>query len=202
VKLLRVLQEREFERVGGTRTLTVDVRFVAATHRDLEGMVAAGGFREDLFYRLNVIPIWLPPLRQRAQDIPALAKHFCAEMAKRNNRPGMRLDAGAVARLEAQAWPGNVRQLQNFVERLVVLSDGPTLTTADIDRELSRQLPMAASESRPPSDDSLESSVITAEREALRAALEKCGHNRTQAARILGISRRTLYYKLESHGLL
>ncbi|HET9452568.1 MAG TPA: sigma-54 dependent transcriptional regulator, partial [Aggregicoccus sp.] len=145
VKLLRVLQEKTFERLGGTQTQHVDVRFVAATHRPLEEMVARGEFREDLFYRLNVVPVWLPPLRARPEDIAPLARHFLALHAKANGRPSMSLTPGAVALLEAQPWPGNVRELQNFLERLVVLSDGPTLQAADLSRELARQPGLGAS---------------------------------------------------------
>src|SRR5262249_29184227 len=116
VKLLRVIQEREFERLGGRETLRVDVRFVAASHRDLESMVARGQFREDLFYRLNVVPLRLPPLRERDGDIQRLARHFCVVHGRANRRPEVNLDAEGLELLAAQMWPGNVRQLENFVE--------------------------------------------------------------------------------------
>src|SRR5688572_10664764 len=126
VKLLRVLQEREFERVGGTQTIRVDVRIIAATHRNLEEMIAAGTMREDLFYRLNVVPITIPPLRERSDDAARLAKHFVSAFAGSVGRGGMKIEDDAIALLAAQAWPGNVRQLQNFIERLVVLADDTT----------------------------------------------------------------------------
>jgi DNA-binding NtrC family response regulator len=203
VKLLRVVQEREYERLGGTATLTADVRFVAATHRNLEEMVRAGTFREDLYYRLNVVPIWLPSLRDRRGDIESLARHFCEEASVRSGRPGLSLDSSAVELLGEQAWPGNVRQLQNFVERLVVLSPGPRIGAADLRRELERLPPAAAGPAQPPGDPArLDARRDEAERAALVTALERAGNNRTHAAGILGVSRRTLYNKLERYGLL
>jgi two-component system response regulator AtoC len=227
VKLLRVLQEREFERLGGTQTLKADVRFIAATHKDLESMVAKGDFREDLFYRLNVVPVWMPSLRSRKGDIPLLARHL-AETIAAQHRHAVKLDDGALAALSAEVWPGNVRQLQNFIERLVVLSDGPTVTAADVARELGRRplaetpaaaLPVAPSApqqasfpaaedgpgaprpSSPGSGPTLDDRRRVAERDAILTALQQAGNNRTLAARLLGISRRTLYTKLEEHGI-
>jgi DNA-binding NtrC family response regulator len=203
VKLLRVLQEREIERVGGSQTIKVDVRFVAATHRDLEAMVAAGQFREDLFFRLNVVPIHLPPLRERAGDIERLATRFCGTFGQANARPDIALDAAALQRLAAQPWPGNVRQLQNLVERLVVLADSDVISGADVDRELGRA-PLGSSSSsspRPADDASLPERVRSAEKEALLAALARTKGNKTLAARLLGVSLRTLYNKLGAHGL-
>ena len=222
VKLLRLLQEREFERLGGTQTLKVDVRFVAATHRPLEEMVKKGEFREDLFYRLNVVPVWLPPLRARPEDIEPLVRHFLDVHAKANGRPPFTLTPDGLEALRAQPWPGNVRQLQNFIERLVVLSDSLILTGEEVRREVARQpgiVPMApaptpaspfpnapampapgggtGSEGR-----TLESQRKEMERQAMVDALKRAGDNRTLAARLLGISRRTLYNKLEEHGLL
>ncbi|WP_224242208.1 sigma-54-dependent transcriptional regulator [Hyalangium gracile] len=216
VKLLRLIQEKEFERLGGTQTLKVDVRFVAATHRPLEEMVKKGEFREDLFYRLNVVPVWLPPLRARPEDTEPLARHFLEVHAKANGRQPFTLSADALQALQAQPWPGNVRQLQNFMERLVVLSDGPTLTGEDVARELARQpgLMPTATQAAPPSASApvasssgsepktLESQRRDTERQALLDALKRAGDNRTLAARLLGISRRTLYNKLEEHGLV
>jgi two-component system response regulator AtoC len=208
VKLLRLLQEREFERLGGLATIKADVRFIAATHRNLEGMVARGEFREDLFYRLSVVPIWLPPLRERVSDIEVLATQFCSERAAANGRPEVTLDASALARLAAEPWPGNVRQLQNFVERLVVLSEGRRIGAADVERELSCRAP-GPSEAPVTSDPGvggaatghLDEQRKMAEREALESALRRAGGNRSLAARLLGVSRRTLYNKLEEFGL-
>jgi transcriptional regulator with GAF, ATPase, and Fis domain len=210
VKLLRVIQERELERVGGTQTVRVDVRIVAATHRDLEAMVASGEFREDLFYRLAVVPVTIPPLRERAGDAARLARHFVGELGK-SMRPGIRIDEDAVALLAAQSWPGNVRQLQNFVERLVVLADGERVMRADVERELSR-VPSsmsrgpAGTDSFPPGGTtgarlSLDVRRKETERETLVKALAQVGNNRTRAARLLEVSRRTLYNKLKEHGL-
>jgi two-component system response regulator AtoC len=203
VKLLRVLQERSFERLGGVETLKVDVRIVAATHRDLEAMVSAATFREDLFYRLNVVPIVMPPLRARPEDIDALALQFLATLGAANGRPDVRLDAAALARLRQPRWPGNVRQLQNFIERLVVFSDGGTIRLADVEREMARgaAAPSPAVASSATADDTLDAQRRASEAAALRAALERAGGNRLAAARILGISRRTLYYKLSAHGI-
>jgi DNA-binding NtrC family response regulator len=207
VKLLRVVQERTFERLGGTETVRADVRLVAATHQDLEAMVRAKAFREDLFYRLNVVPIFLPPLRARPEDVESLAVQFASTLGADNGRPGVRLDAAAVARLREQRWPGNVRQLQNFIERLVVLGDKTTIGVADVDRELARSswaapttAPSSAA-SASPGDATLDGRRRAAEAEAVRAALERAGGNRLVAARMLGISRRTLFYKLAEHGI-
>jgi len=200
VKLLHLLQEREFTRLGGVETLRADVRFVAATHRDVERMVEEGTFRADLFYRLHVVPIWCPPLRERPGDIELLSRRFAAELAEAHALPPVALSVEAVALLAAQPWPGNVRQLRNFVERLVVLSEGRDITAAEVAHELGR------TGSRPPpaSDGALRLDMHrrAAEREALEAALRQARGNRALAARILGISRRTLYNKLEKQGLL
>ncbi|NTX37622.1 sigma-54 dependent transcriptional regulator [Myxococcus sp. CA033] len=220
VKLLRVIQERELERLGGTQTVKVDVRFVAATHQPLEDLVKAGRFREDLFYRLNVVPLWLPALRERPEDIEPLARHFLDVHARTNGKPPFTLTADGLAVIQAQPWPGNVRQLQNFLERLVVLSDGQTLTGEDVSRELARQPGLSApvltpsqgttalpatSSAQPAGAESgrtLESQRKDTERQAMVDALKRAGDNRTLAARLLGISRRTLYNKLEEHGLV
>jgi DNA-binding NtrC family response regulator len=198
VKLLRVLQERTFERIGGTQTVKVDVRFIAATHRDLEAMIGEGKFREDLFYRLNVVPIRVPPLREREGDIARLVRHFAAEFGKGNGRPGMRFDEEAIGAVATQPWPGNVRQLQNFVERMVVLADSDCITRADVDAALGAASVLV---SAPSGDRSLDAQRRETEKEALLAALSRAKNNRSLAARLLDVSRRTLYNKLREHGL-
>lgn len=218
-KLLRLLQDREFERLGGTKTLPVDVRVVAATHRDLETMIERGQFRQDLFYRLNVVEAWLPPLRARRDDIPTLARHFCEMIARESPNPGATLDDAALRVLRAQRWPGNVRQLQNLVERLVVMTASSVIGEADVRAELEKQVrfvTQSASRSgtltpcvEVPSEAANESRVgplqvelQAAERVAILRALRHAGDNRALAARLLGVSRSTLYLKLEEHGLL
>jgi two-component system response regulator AtoC len=216
VKLLRLLQDRQYERLGGVESLKADVRFIAATHRDLEGMSERNEFRQDLFFRLNVVPIWLPPLRARRDDIELLARAFCAASAEANGKPGTELDAGALAALRAQRWPGNVRQLQNLVERLVVLTSGPIIGAAEVTAALSGPVRFVTQTAAPGAGEeaqgggvpaacgevrSLDEEVREAERRALRKALEQAGGNRTEAARILGVSRRTLYTKLQELGI-
>ncbi|MEQ9324456.1 MAG: sigma 54-interacting transcriptional regulator, partial [Polyangiaceae bacterium] len=203
-KLLRLLQEREYQPLGGTRAVQADVRFVAATHRDLAAMVATGDFREDLLYRLDVVPITMPPLRLRPDDIAPLAHRFCAELGPPNGRPELALDREAAAELSRYDWPGNVRELQNVIERLIVFSDGERLTKRDVARELdrARQARASGSDAPEPSSDGPSSANLAerraeAERKAVQDALERAGGNRTKAARLLGISRRKLYYLLD-----
>jgi DNA-binding NtrC family response regulator len=218
-KLLRLLQEKEYEPLGATRTRRASARFIAATHRDLEAMVADGRFREDLYYRLNVVPIWMPALRDRRADLPELASGICAALARDNDRPNLSLSAGALAALAHHDWPGNVRELANFLERLVVFTEGDDIGAADVARELARSprprsrtpdsgAPAPSAEpAEPPEpgsepDDDLSSRRNQAEREAIRDALDKARGNRTKAARLLGISRRTLYKRFHSLGML
>ncbi len=200
VKLLRLIQEKEFERLGGTKTLKADVRIVAATHRSLPEMVKANTFREDLYYRLNVVPISMPPLRSRPDDLEPLVKHFLSVLGPQNGRAKAALSSSAMALVAAQQWKGNVRQLQNFIERLTVLApQGDVIDETTVQRELARlggDAPQTVS-----SSDSLPGRRKDAERQAVEEALEKSGGNRTTAARLLGVSRRTLYNKLESLGL-
>ncbi len=207
VKLLRVIQERELQRVGGTQTIRVDVRIIAATHRDLDAMVAAGEFREDLFYRLAVVPIFIPPLRERSGDAARLTRHFLQDCAHALARTRMSIDEDAVTTLVAQPWPGNVRQLQNFVERLVVLADDDVIRRVDVERELSRAMTSGRPAAEPATPTatgaalSLDSNRKETERQTLVKALAQAGNNRTRAARLLEVSRRTLYNKLKEHGL-
>jgi two-component system response regulator AtoC len=218
-KLLRLLQDREIERLGGMKTIQVDVRVVAATHRDLETMVQEGTFREDLFYRLNVLPVWIAPLRARRADIEDLASHFCAEVARASGKGNVTLNADALRALVGQRWPGNVRQLQNFVERLVVLSGGQDITEAHVKAELGRPVrfatetgPAGADAAGPANGEDcvaqdgeagpLSQALHAAERQALLRALKQTGGNRSAAARLLAVSRTTLYNKLEEYGLI
>ncbi len=199
VKLLRLLETRELERLGGTETVKVDVRFVTATNKELEPLIERGQFRQDLYFRL-AIPIRVPPLRERAQDIEPLVSHFMARSAAANGRPPVEVSKAALLALEEQAWPGNVRQLENFVERLVVFTDGATIERADVERELARDA------ARSGSHTSLTTDLVTTRREAERAAivlaLTRAGNVRARAARLLGLSRRSLYNKLTEHDLL
>jgi DNA-binding NtrC family response regulator len=202
VKLLRALQERQFDRVGGTEPVTVDVRVVAATHRNLEAMVAAGTFRQDLFYRLNVLPIVMPRLAERRGDVRILAKAFLARFCREQGRTGMELTEEALVALEAHDFPGNVRELSNFVERLVVLCDNPRVSDGDVRLHLAN----GRTEPRPSTQPSgaggtLSDSRADAERAAIVQALAKSNNNRTLAARVLGISRRTLYNRIDALGI-
>jgi DNA-binding NtrC family response regulator len=213
-KFLRLLQDRTFERLGSRQTLRIDARFLLATHRDLETMVSNGSFRQDLFYRINVLPLWVPPLRSRRDDIPLLAREFCAKFAALNGRDRLALSPDALRLLRAQRWPGNVRQLENFVERLVVFTEGPSIEERDVERELIQkphfttqsadtglaQLP-AAVQTSVAATPAMSHAIRSAERAALEAALAHCGGDRVVAARVLGISRSTLYNKLKEFGL-
>jgi DNA-binding NtrC family response regulator len=198
-KVLRVLQEGEFERVGGTVTLRCDVRVVAATNKDLQAEVAAGRFREDLFYRLAVVPIHVPPLRERREDVPALAEAFLGEACERNGRRTMRLGRDALAALQGHDWPGNVRELRNLVERLVILCDGPELGADDVAGVLpgARRPRTERLREGVPLKDLLEE----AEREIVLGALDRNGDNMAETARALGLERSHLYKKLRALGI-
>ena len=197
VKLLRLLQEREFERLGSSQTLKTPARFIAATHQPLEELIERGKFREDLFFRLKVLEIWIPPLRERPEDVEALAHRFCAESAQNNGRGEMEISAQAIALLRNQPWPGNVRELQHCIERMVILSDNDRLTVADVERQLAPT--PSARASRP---DTLKGSVDGFEMELIRKVLIEEDGNKTKAAARLKISRRTLYNRLAEYGLL
>ncbi len=196
VKLLRVLEERRFERVGGQRTIETDVRLLAATNRDLKQMVAEGSFREDLYYRLNVIQLRLPPLRERPGDIGLLLRHFLDDLSAQNNREVQGLDQEAMDILINYAWPGNVRELRNVIESMVVLSRGPTLTVDDIPSAIRENAQPAAS-----LKSVSELSLMDAEKQLIISALKTHNGNRTEAAKHLGVSRRTLHRKLNEYGL-
>jgi DNA-binding NtrC family response regulator len=193
-KLLRVLQEREFEPLGSERTQKVDVRVIAATNRDLPAMVADGRFQEDLFYRLNVIPIHIPPLRERREDIPLLVDHFIGKHARRAGKRIDGLAAGIVESLQAAEWPGNVRELENTVERAVVLSPSPT-----IGPEVVRTFGVSSSTPHGLPSLNLRQNLEWTERETVRRALESSGGIKKDAAEAMGISQRALSYYLAKH---
>ena len=202
VKLLRVLEERKFERVGGSNTIDVDIRLVAATNRNLREQVNEGNFREDLFFRLDVVNINIPPLRDRLDDIPLLCDHFIKEFSEKNEKPIDGISNEACNMLAAYPWPGNVRELRNSIEKMVVLCRGKALTPRDIPRSIRDSLQdsgyQGSSRARR-SDDLKTASLADAERQLIEAALERTGHNVTKAAQELGISRRTLHRKLKEY---
>ena len=195
-KLLRVLQDGEVRRVGDQRVRRVDVRVLAATAKDLTGEVAAGRFRDDLFYRLNVITVHLPPLAERRADIAPLARHIAAQLARRMGRR-VALTPAALAWLEAQPWPGNVRELQHAIERAAVLTDKEALEPGD----LSPVAPLRTAEGGSGGEGTLREAVDEAERAAISAALGAVAGNRRAAAKRLGVSLRTLFYKMERYHL-
>ncbi|MBP2672490.1 MAG: two-component system, NtrC family, response regulator [candidate division NC10 bacterium] len=197
VKLLRVLQEREFERVGGNRTLTVNVRVLAATHRDLERALREGAFRDDLYYRLNVVTIQIPPLRERREDIPLLLEHFVRKFAEKNRRDVTGLTAAARDALLKYDYPGNVRELENIVERAILLCRGHVIDVEDLPAAVR---PGQRSPGEPLSKD-LPGILADIERQAIESALERSGGVQTQAADALGISERVLRYKMKKYGL-
>ena len=213
VKLLRVLQESEFERVGGVKTLQVDVRLVAATNRDLRHEVAVGGFREDLFYRLNVVPLKLAPLRERAGDVPALVAFFVQKFNQRLKKSVVGLHDDAMARLSAYGWPGNIRELENVVERAVLFADEERIREADLPAEVNCQTPVSNADpvaaigstlmgdAAELGDEGLKAQVKAVasrvERELIGRALQQTGGNVTHAARLLKISRKGLQLKMK-----
>ncbi|HXA56764.1 MAG TPA: sigma-54 dependent transcriptional regulator [Candidatus Acidoferrum sp.] len=198
VKLLRVLQEREFERLGGTKTLKVDVRLIAATNRDLRAALEEGTFREDLYYRLNVVAIDIPPLREHKDDIPVLANFFLEKFARESGKDLKGITPAAMKILIDHHWPGNVRELQNVIERAVTLSAGTTLDVDDIhlDKPRQRQASDTASATLPEG-----MTLEQFEQEMIREALRAAGGNKSQAARALGLSRNALRYRLSQMGV-
>jgi DNA-binding NtrC family response regulator len=197
VKLLRVLQEREIERLGSNKTLHIDVRIIAATNQDLRAALEQGAFREDLYYRLNVVPINIPPLRARREDIPFLAWHFVKALAADNGSQVQSMTDAALQKLTEYYWPGNVRELQNVIERSLVLCSGTTLDAEDIKLETSPR-------PRPQTGDHLLPDGVTLdqfEQSIIREALQRAEGNKSQAARILGLSRNALRYRLTQMGL-
>ncbi|MFL5348100.1 MAG: sigma-54-dependent transcriptional regulator [Hyalangium sp.] len=203
-KLLRVLQEKELQRVGGEETLKVDVRVVSATHRDLQAEVKAGRFREDLYYRLHIVPLMLPPLRERPEDISTLARHFVAKHAPRVNRRVKGLDDSVLKALARHAWPGNVRELENVIEQSLVFAEGEVLTEADLPAHLNPSAPRtdASGLPIPHGDRPLPDILEDIERQLIARAYEKAGRVKTETARLLGIKTSALYYKLEKYGFI
>ncbi len=206
VKLLRVLQDREFERLGGTKTIKVDVRVVAATNQDLRAALEEGSFREDLYYRLNVVPISIPPLRSRREDIPYLVDHFIARYGRESGKPITGITPDAQKKLMDFHWPGNVRELENIIERAVALSAGEIIDVEDIRLDLSPAKPAygLGSSTRggdvgpfPPDGQTLEQF----EDEIIKEAMRRTNGNKSQAARLLGISRNALRYRLSKMGV-
>jgi transcriptional regulator with PAS, ATPase and Fis domain len=221
VKLLRVLQEREFERVGDTQTINVDVRVIAASNRDLQELVDKEEFREDLYYRLNVIPVHLPPLRQRREDIPELVGHFLTFYNEENDRYVAHVEKKAMEALQDYHWPGNVRELQNVIERAVVMATGDELTCdllppaligekqprtsriRGVDLEtLTYELVQQGLNGAGPNEDSLYTKIVNRlERELIAQVMNSCDNVQTKAATRLGINRNTLHKKLKEYGL-
>lgn len=201
-KLLRILQEREFERIGGHQTIKVDIRIIAATNRDLQAMVKEGTFREDLFYRLNVIHLILPPLRDRREDISLLANHFLQKFSSENQRDIIDIDPMAMSLLTAWSWPGNIRELSNVIERAVVMNSGPIIFSEDLPPQI-RQPVCNAGEAKtaPVGERNLKEEIKRVEKRIIMEVLEQQEGNRTRTALMPGISRRALMYKLQEYGI-
>ena len=203
-KLLRALQDGEIRRVGGTKTLRVDARVIAATNRDLAAEVRDGAFREDLFFRLNVFPLFLPPLRERREDIPLFVDHFLDRIAQDGGGPLKRLSPEALRAMLAYPWPGNVRELEHALERAALLSEGETITARDLPPEIlapGDELTLSLPGSTEGFKETMARVIRDVEVRLIRRALAQSGSNRTEAARILGISRRALLYKLKEYNL-
>ncbi|MFV0444429.1 MAG: sigma-54 interaction domain-containing protein [Planctomycetaceae bacterium] len=220
VKLLRVLQEHEFERVGDTKTITVDCRIIAATNRDLVSLVEEDRFREDLYYRLNVLPVFLPPLRERPDDVGLLADHFITRYAAQNHRAVQGIAADALGYLKAYSWPGNVRELQNYIERAIVLAEGNTITPQLLPPHVRGEAPLKLSRvnrsdlesmcaelvsrglGEHPDEGACYNAVIgMVEKELITQVLRICQGTQTKTALKLGINRNTLHKKIEEHSL-
>jgi len=197
VKLLRVLQERAFERVGGTKTLNVDIRLIAASNRDLETEVEGENFRRDLFYRLNVVPLVLPPLRERREDIPGLAAHFAAKAAEKHGRATPQLSLELIDSLLEYEWPGNVRELENLMERLVLLDRQPALGLEFLPERMLKTLPSSGI----PGEKTFEGEITALKRRLIASALEAEGGNKVAAAKRLGISRSYLHRLISEFGI-
>lgn len=201
-KILRALEERKFMRVGGSDVIETDVRVIAATNKDLEEEICKGRFREDLYYRINVIPIFLPPLRKRKEDIPLLIKHFLDKKAASEGVPPKSISAEAMEVLSCYEWPGNVREIENMVEQIVTLSSSHQIDLGDIPLAIRRRWSRSTSDEPTPSAEmTLEAAVEQLERQMISHALEQSRRVQTRAAKRLGISRRQLKYKMDALGL-
>ena len=200
LKLLRVLQEREFERVGGEATISVEVRVVSATNKDLKKEVAEGRFREDLYYRLHIVPMEMPPLRDRREDVPELAQHFIVKLAPRTNPAVKSIDDDALGRLMSYHWPGNVRELENAIEQSLVFADGASITVSALP-EFLRGEETGETLTLPRGDKALPEILEELERQLILKAFRKANGVKTETARILGIKTSALYYKLDKYGI-
>lgn len=201
IKLLRFLGERTFERVGSNKTLTADVRLITATNKNLEAMVRDGTFREDLYFRLRVVEIWLPPLRDRLEDIPLLAHAFLREFSRENNKAVSAITSDAMQILQSYKWPGNVRELRTTMEHAVVMSRGEKVTPRDLPSSVRGIRPRSMASRNEPEPPVATLSVVETEKNLIRRALREAQGSRTEAAKKLGMSRRTLYRKLEAYNI-
>ena len=209
-KLLRVIENREIKRVGSPEPIRIDIRIIAATNRNLAAMVEKGDFREDLYYRLNVGSVTLPPLRRRVEDIELLCEHFLARLSERLHKPDTCISEQAMQLFRAYAWPGHIRELLNVIERALIVAQGPVLLPEHLPVQFSSSaapLPQAASFAPPAAAperlgvSDFDLTIEAAERDQIRKALEAAGGKRMEAARLLGLSRRTLYRKLDKYGI-
>jgi transcriptional regulator with PAS, ATPase and Fis domain len=197
VKLLRILQDREFERLGSNKVRNVDVRVIAATNVDLRAALEQGAFREDLYYRLNVLPLNIPPLRERKEDIPYLARFFIRKLSKDSGSHVESISDGAIERLMEYHWPGNVRELENTIERSLVLASGDVLEAADIRIDMAPKSRIGSADGFLPDGMTLD----TYEQSIIREALHRANGNKSQAARLLGLTRNALRYRLSQMGI-
>jgi Nif-specific regulatory protein len=197
-KLLRVIQEHTFERLGGTKSINVDVRIIAATNKDLEDMVKKGLFREDLYWRLNVVSIFLPPLRERKEDIPLLIEHFLKRFNKEYGRR-ISISSQAMEKLIRYSWPGNVRELENTIERLVILAEKEEITVEDLPIHIKSEM---LKPFNPSNTYSLKKEIEELEKRRIEEALKKCDYNQALAARLLGITQRQIGYKIKKYKIL
>jgi len=207
-KLLRVLQERIIRRVGGIKDIDIDVRIIAATNRNLQDKISTGSFREDLYYRINVFPIHIPPLRERRDDISIIASYFLDTFSRSFGRDFKALSPEATLLMEEYGWPGNIRELRNVIERICIMNYGPTLLPQHLPQEIRGSVPSGGlSAGQPaqsallPTDDGLDAAVMNFEKNIIRSALEKTRGNVLQTAAMLKIPRGTLRYKMDKYGL-